>query len=188
MGRTATKAQDARARAREARWAFLEARSAQDARIEEATVAALLALEDRSAAQRAISAALQQLARGEAEGSGDRCAHRAHRRGVLTSAADAGERDQRGRDRDGRGCRWVTGRWPSWRPRCATPPSWLGTKQRSSAGPDRTAGGGVARSRAVVMAGSTSGRLHRTQPGMSHGTWLSSRTGSAMAWSTGRRR
>jgi hypothetical protein len=62
MGRTATRAQDARSRAREARWAFLEARSAQDARIEEPTVAALLALEDRSAAQRAISAALQRLA------------------------------------------------------------------------------------------------------------------------------
>ncbi|MEP6649892.1 MAG: hypothetical protein ABJA74_08250 [Lapillicoccus sp.] len=62
MGRTATRAQDARARAREARWAFLEARNAQDARIEEATVAALLALEERSAAQRAIAAALQRLA------------------------------------------------------------------------------------------------------------------------------
>ena len=43
MGRTAMRAQDARARAREARWA-------------------LLALEDRSAAQRAIAAALQKLA------------------------------------------------------------------------------------------------------------------------------
>jgi hypothetical protein len=69
MGRTATRTQDARARAREARWAFLEERNAQDARIEEVTVAALLALEDRSAAQamfdvaeRAIAAALQQLA------------------------------------------------------------------------------------------------------------------------------
>jgi hypothetical protein len=62
MGRTATRAQDARARAREARWAFLEERNAQDARIEEATIAALLALEDRSAAQRGIAAALQQLA------------------------------------------------------------------------------------------------------------------------------
>jgi hypothetical protein len=61
MGRTATRAQDARARAREARWAFLEERNAQDARIEEATIAALLALEDRSAAQRGIAAALQQL-------------------------------------------------------------------------------------------------------------------------------
>jgi hypothetical protein len=69
MGRTATRAQDARARAREARWALLEERNAQDARIEEATIAALLALEDRAAAQsnadaaeRAIAAALQQLA------------------------------------------------------------------------------------------------------------------------------
>jgi hypothetical protein len=62
MGRTAMRAQDARARAREARWALLEERKAQDARIEEATVAALLALEDRSAAQRAIAAALQKLA------------------------------------------------------------------------------------------------------------------------------
>jgi hypothetical protein len=62
MGRTATRAQDARARAREARWAVLERRKEQDARIEEATVAVLLALEDRSAAQRAITAALQQLA------------------------------------------------------------------------------------------------------------------------------
>ena len=69
MGRTATRAQDARARAREARWALLEARNAQDGRIEEATIAALLALEDRAAAQsnadaaeRAIAAALQQLA------------------------------------------------------------------------------------------------------------------------------
>jgi hypothetical protein len=69
MGRTATRTQDARTRAREARWAFLTERSAQDARIEEATVAALLALEDRSAAQsmveaaeRAIAVALQQLA------------------------------------------------------------------------------------------------------------------------------
>jgi hypothetical protein len=62
MGRTATRAQDARARAREARWTVLEKRKEQDARIEEATVAVLLALEDRWAAQRAITAALQQLA------------------------------------------------------------------------------------------------------------------------------
>lgn len=62
MARTANRAQDARARAREARWALLEERKAQDARIEEATVAALLALEDRTAAQRAVTAALQQLA------------------------------------------------------------------------------------------------------------------------------
>jgi hypothetical protein len=56
-------------RAREARWALLEERNAQDARIEEATVAALLALDDRSAAlsrvevaEHVVAAALQQLA------------------------------------------------------------------------------------------------------------------------------
>ena len=57
MGRTATRAQDGRARAREARWALLEERNARDARIEEATIAALLALEDRAAAQSNADAA-----------------------------------------------------------------------------------------------------------------------------------
>ncbi|MGB8383857.1 MAG: hypothetical protein WCG47_21855 [Dermatophilaceae bacterium] len=68
MGRTATKAQQARAR--EARLALLEKRNAQDERIEEATAAGLLAWQDWSAAQtrveqaeRAAAAALGLLCR-----------------------------------------------------------------------------------------------------------------------------
>jgi hypothetical protein len=50
MSRTGTKAQDARARAREARLTLLADRNAQDERIEAAVAAALLRWEDRTAA------------------------------------------------------------------------------------------------------------------------------------------
>ena len=68
MGSRITRAHDAKARAREARAAVLQAREAQDARIEEAMVAALLAMEDRAAAlaqaeqeERTLASALQRL-------------------------------------------------------------------------------------------------------------------------------
>ena len=68
MGRTASKAQEARARARKARLGLLVKRNAQ--RIEDAAAAALLAWQDRAAAlaavekaERAAAAALVLLAR-----------------------------------------------------------------------------------------------------------------------------
>jgi hypothetical protein len=68
MGGRTTRAHDAKARAREARAVMLAERQAQDERIEEAVAAALLAIEDRAAAQaqleqeeRALAAALQRL-------------------------------------------------------------------------------------------------------------------------------
>jgi hypothetical protein len=63
-----SRAHDAKARAREARAVMLAKRQAQDERIENATAAALLAIEDRDAAQaevqrqeRTLAAALQRL-------------------------------------------------------------------------------------------------------------------------------
>ncbi len=50
MSRTGTKAQDARARARQARLSLLADRNAQDERIEAAVAAALLAWQDRMTA------------------------------------------------------------------------------------------------------------------------------------------
>ena len=68
MGRTATKAQEARVRARAARVALLVERNAQDERIEEAVAAALLAWAERTAAaaqleqaERDAAAALRRL-------------------------------------------------------------------------------------------------------------------------------
>lgn len=70
MGRTATRAQEAKSRAREARLALLAERNAQDERIEDAVAAALLAAEDRAAglaqveqAERDAAAALLRLSR-----------------------------------------------------------------------------------------------------------------------------
>ena len=68
MGSRTNRAHDARARAREARAAMLQEREAQDARIEDAVAAALLAMEDRTAAlaqaeqeERTLASALQRL-------------------------------------------------------------------------------------------------------------------------------
>jgi hypothetical protein len=68
MGRRTNRAHDAKARAREARLAMLQEREAQDARIEDAMAAALLAIVDRTAAlaqaeqeERALATALQRL-------------------------------------------------------------------------------------------------------------------------------
>ncbi len=70
MGRTATRAQEAKSRAREARLALLAERNAQDERIEDAVAAVLLAWEDRAAglaqveqAERDAAAALGRLGR-----------------------------------------------------------------------------------------------------------------------------
>ena len=70
MGRTATKAQEAKARARAARVALLVERNAQDERIEEAVAAALLAWAGAAAAaaqveqaERDAAAALRRLGR-----------------------------------------------------------------------------------------------------------------------------
>ena len=70
MGRTAIKAQEAKARARAARLKLLVERTAQDERIEDAAAAALLAWQDRTTAQgqveqaeRAAAAALALLGR-----------------------------------------------------------------------------------------------------------------------------
>ena len=68
MASRTNRAHDAKARAREARSAMLADRQAQDERIEDAVAAALLAIEDRAAAQaqaeqdeRTLAAALQRL-------------------------------------------------------------------------------------------------------------------------------
>jgi len=70
VGRTAIKAQEAKARARTARLKLLVERTAQDKRIEDAAAVALLAWHDRMAAQaqvekaeRAVAAALVLLGR-----------------------------------------------------------------------------------------------------------------------------
>ena len=70
MGRTSIKAQEAKARARTARLKLLVERTAQDQRIEDAAAVALLAWQDRTAAQaqvekaeRAVAAALVLLGR-----------------------------------------------------------------------------------------------------------------------------
>ncbi len=57
MGRNATRAQQAKARVREARLVLLSERQAQDERIEEATVRTVLAWEDVTAAQARLDAA-----------------------------------------------------------------------------------------------------------------------------------
>jgi len=57
MGRNATRAQQAKARVREARLLLLAERQAQDERIEEATVRTVLAWEDVVAAQTRLDAA-----------------------------------------------------------------------------------------------------------------------------------
>ncbi len=57
MGRNATRAQQAKARVREARLLLLAERQAQDERIEEATVRTVLAWEDVTAAQARLDAA-----------------------------------------------------------------------------------------------------------------------------------
>jgi hypothetical protein len=68
MGSRTNRAHDAKARAREARAAILANQQAQDERIENAMAAALLAMDDRAAAQvqveqdeRNLAAALQRL-------------------------------------------------------------------------------------------------------------------------------
>ena len=57
MGRTATKAQEAKARARQARLALLVERNARDERIEDAAASVLLAWDDRAAAQASVEKA-----------------------------------------------------------------------------------------------------------------------------------
>ena len=57
MGRTATKAQEAKARARQARLALLVERNARDERIEDAAASVLLAWDDRAAAQASVQKA-----------------------------------------------------------------------------------------------------------------------------------
>ena len=57
MGRNATRAQQAKARVREARLVLLSERQAQDERIEEATVRTVLAWEDATAAQTRLDTA-----------------------------------------------------------------------------------------------------------------------------------
>ncbi len=68
MGSRTNRAHEAKARAREARATMLLERQAQDERIEDAMAAALLAIEDRTAAmaqaeqeERTLAAALQRL-------------------------------------------------------------------------------------------------------------------------------
>ncbi len=61
MGRNATRAQQAKARVREARLLLLSERQAQDERIEEATVRTVLAWEDVTAAQTRLDAAERQV-------------------------------------------------------------------------------------------------------------------------------
>jgi len=70
VGRTSIKAQEAKARARTARLKLLVERTAEDERIEDAAAVALLAWQDRTAAQaqvekaeRAVAAALVLLGR-----------------------------------------------------------------------------------------------------------------------------
>ncbi len=62
MGRTAIKAQEAKARARTARLKLLVERTAQDERIEDAAAVALLAWQDRTAAQAQVEKAEQAVA------------------------------------------------------------------------------------------------------------------------------
>lgn len=62
MGRTSIKAQEAKARARTARLKLLVERTAQDERIEDAAAAALLAWQDRTAAQAQVEKAEQAVA------------------------------------------------------------------------------------------------------------------------------
>ena len=57
MGRTASKAQEAKARARQGRLALLVERNARDERIEDAAAAVLLAWDDRAAAQASVEKA-----------------------------------------------------------------------------------------------------------------------------------
>lgn len=57
MGQNATRAQQAKARVREARLALLVERQAQDERIEDATVATVLAWEDLAGARSAVERA-----------------------------------------------------------------------------------------------------------------------------------
>ncbi len=64
MSRTATKEQDARARARQARLTLLADRNAQDERIEAAVAAALLGWEDRTAAAGKVEEAERDTAAG----------------------------------------------------------------------------------------------------------------------------
>ncbi len=64
MSRTATKEQDARARARAARLTLLADRNAQDERIEAAVAAALLAWQDRTAAAGKVEEAERDTAAG----------------------------------------------------------------------------------------------------------------------------
>jgi hypothetical protein len=64
MSRTATKEQDARARAREARLTLLADRNAQDERIEAAVAAALLAWEDHTTAAGKVEDAERDTAAG----------------------------------------------------------------------------------------------------------------------------
>jgi hypothetical protein len=60
MGRNATRAQQAKARVREARLVLLAERQAQDERIEDATVRTVLAWEDVLAAQQRLDVAERQ--------------------------------------------------------------------------------------------------------------------------------
>ncbi len=62
MGRTSIKAQEAKARARTARLKLLVERTAQDGRIEDAAAVALLAWQDRTAAQTQVEKAEQAVA------------------------------------------------------------------------------------------------------------------------------
>jgi len=62
VGRTSIKAQEAKARARTARLKLLVERTAQDGRIEDAAAMALLAWQDRTAAQAQVEKAEQAVA------------------------------------------------------------------------------------------------------------------------------
>jgi len=62
VGRTSIKAQEAKARARTARLKLLVERTAQDERIEDAAAVALLAWQDRTAAQAQVEKAEQAVA------------------------------------------------------------------------------------------------------------------------------
>lgn len=67
MGRNATRAQQAKARVREARLVLLAERQAKDERIEEATVRTVLAWEDLIAARTRLDAAERQVGDALAE-------------------------------------------------------------------------------------------------------------------------
>ena len=208
MGRTATKAQEARARARAARLALLVERNAQDERIEEAVAAALLAWEDRAAAQaqveqaeRDAAAALRRLGREKVlvrdmatlTGIAEPVCARLLKLRVDPQAmpnlggASLGTRARRiaeGTASMPLGER----RWRSWQRRVARPGVVaVGTGRRSSRCRIRSACGGGERCPGAATDASTSARrIRRTR--RADGTCASSRIGSVTPWSWARPR